>query len=408
VLLVFAVGPVVATYAWGLRQFTAGAEALAQYQNDRAREHLERCLYLWPDNPAVHLLLARVERRARHFNDAEQHLEVCRRQTDAQNRDAITLEWALLRASMGDLASVEESLQARLERRPAEAPLIWEGLAEGYRRTCRMPEALACLDIWGRYEPDNPHICYLRGELYTQVGSVTRMRDEFERVVEMDPDHDAARRRLARSLVLLGRYEEAGTHLRVLLAKTPGDVELETLLARAEHDLGQQAAAVQRLDAVLERDPDYAPALVERGRAAQTAGEYLAAERWLRRAVAIVPYDFDSQWALFQVLQGQGRTEEANAQRTVGQQVKDRRERINAIQSRELAAKQADPKLQCELGELLLGIGDRESAENWLLSALRLDPALPAAHAMLAELYRQKGDTDRAAMHRRAAGDGMR
>jgi tetratricopeptide (TPR) repeat protein len=388
---------------WAWYELRAGAQALDQFHNDSARAHLERCLRIWPGSADAHLLMARAERRARHFSEAEQHLDQCRQAAGHQENEAVALEWALLHAAMGDLRSVEESLLARLERRPAEAPLIWEALAEGYRRTCRMPEALACLDNWGYFEPDNAHIHFMRGELFIQAGALSRTRDEFQMVVDMDPDNDSARRRLASSLVQLGRYDAASDHLRTLLRKTPDDAELGTLLARAEHDLGRQADAVARLDAVLNQHPEYGPALRERGRAAATAGDHADAERWLRRAIAAMPYDYDAHVALQRALQAQGRGDEAKEQLAVAAQLKDRRERISAIQTRELATKQGDPKLQCELGQLLLETGQRPSAEGWLLSALRLDPTLADAHRALAELYQQQGDTARAAMHRRAA-----
>lgn len=392
-----------AAQAWAWYHFDAGTAAVAKYHNAAARAHLEHCLRVWPNNPAVHLLMARVERRARNFAEAEKHLDLCRQQSDPLASDPVALEWALLRAAMGDLSAVEESLQARLERRPAEAPLIWEALAEGYRRTLRAPEALACLDTWGFFEPNNAQVHVLRGELHTLLGDVSRMRDEFQCVVEMDPENDAARYSLAYSLVLLGRFEQADAHLRTLLRKSPDDRETLTLLARAEHGLGQQAAAIDRLEAVLRSHPDYGPALRERGRAALTAEDYVQAESWLRRAVAIIPNDYETQWALAEALRGQGRTAEAKAQRARAQEVNDRRERINAIQSRELATKQNDPKLQCELGKLLLANGQLEPAERWLLNALRLDPTLAATHTALAELYQQRGDSARAEAHRRAA-----
>ncbi len=75
---------------------------------------------------------------------------------------------------MGELAAVEEPLQARVLSRPAEAPLIWEALSAGYRRTCRMPDAVVCLNTWLHFDPDNVHAYFLRGEIYRQVGAIGR------------------------------------------------------------------------------------------------------------------------------------------------------------------------------------------------------------------------------------------
>ena len=62
-----------------------------------------------------------------------------------------------------------------------------------------------------------------------------------------------------------------------------------------------------------------------------------------------------------------------------------------------------DPGLHAELGEMLLQTGQRDSAEYWLLSALRIDPKLREAHAALARLYDEQGRAGEADQHRLAA-----
>ena len=49
---------------------------------------------------------------------------------------------------------------------PAQAALISEALAEGYQRTYRILDALACLNRWLEHEPDNPQALFLRGNVY--------------------------------------------------------------------------------------------------------------------------------------------------------------------------------------------------------------------------------------------------
>jgi tetratricopeptide (TPR) repeat protein len=305
---------------------------------------------------------------------------------------------------MGDLGSVKESLEARLLlARPGDGPLIWEALAEGYRRTYRMPEALHALDTWLAFQPDNVHVYYLRGELHRQVGALSRARDEYQRVVDMDARHDDGRRQLARCLVQIGHYREAAEHVELLLRKFPSDPQLGTLLARCQHDLGQRDEAIRVLDDVLRNDPTYGPALRERARIALAAEQYAHAENWLRKAQQALPNDYEVSFNLHHALQGLQRTAEAKTQLARAQHLKNRIERIHEIQTREMTLHPLASELHAELGELLLQNGQRESGERWLQSALQLDPSLRAAHAALAMLYDESGDTERAAQHRREA-----
>jgi hypothetical protein len=68
-----------------------------------------------------------------------------------------------------------------------------------------------------------------------------------------------------------------------------------------------------------------------------------------------------------------------------------------------MAQKPHDPALHAELGALLIEMGHAKVGENWLHSALRLEPACRPAHAALADLYQARGDSVRAAFHRRQA-----
>src|SRR5262245_13923949 len=118
-------------YAW--YHLRAGAKALDRYQISEAQRHLDACLAIWPNSTTAHLLACRAARRARQFDEAERHREACER-LEGSPSDAALLEWALLRACQGDLREVEEYLQTRVKKDAANAPLIFEALAEGYSR----------------------------------------------------------------------------------------------------------------------------------------------------------------------------------------------------------------------------------------------------------------------------------
>jgi predicted Zn-dependent protease len=399
-LLLLIVGGLGGRHLWAWYHYRAGSTALDAFHSDEARAHLDRSLAVWPDSVPTRLLAARAARRVQAFADAEKLLNECRR-PGGKAPDEVTLEWSLLQASMGNLGEVEEFLVARSEKNPAQAPLIWEALAEGYLRMYRVLDALACLDNWLQREPNNPQAWFLRGNVHQQVNAVQKYVDDYRRVLELDPGRGEARQPLAVGLVEVGRYQEALTHLEYARQRQPDDPEVLVRLARCRSGLGQGEQARDLLDRVLQAHPDNGPALRTLGEIDLQEGKPAEAEERLRQAVRVLPNDYRAQWSLYQALQRQqGKAAEAQAQLAQAEQLKERNERLAEIRTRKMSQDPHNPALHCELGTLLLSLGYKEIGERWLLSALNEKSDYAPAHKALAAFYEEQGDAEKAAYHR--------
>jgi tetratricopeptide (TPR) repeat protein len=386
-------------YLWGWYHWSAAQSALARYQATKAQRHLQFCQWLWPNSLAVHLLAARADRRAGDLEAARTHLQKCQRLEPTPSEEVV-LEWAMLHVAGGDLPKYEEYLQARVQTDPALAPLIWEALAVGYPRVCRIRDAMTCLEQWLTAEPDNVQALFLRGSLYRQLQVAQKYVPDLRRVVELDPERDDAREYLAGGLLEIGRFDEALGHLEHLLRRRPRDPELLVRLARCHNGLGHMKEARQLLDEVLAEHPDYGAALRAYGQITQQVGQLEEAERWFRRAGRVLPHDYAVEYGLYRVLEDEGKTAAAKEQLARTQELKDRLERLAEISQRKLSERPYDPALYYELGMLLISLGQEERGVGCLQTALRQDPNYQPAHAALADYYEKTKDEERAAYHR--------
>jgi tetratricopeptide (TPR) repeat protein len=386
---------------WAFYHFRAGRAALDKYHLAAARDHLKQCFEVWPSDPSTHLLAVRASRLAEDYEDAERHLKEVQRVQGVS--DTTSLEWAMLQAHYGDLDSVEIYLRTLLADGHPDSFFILDALTAAYVRMYRNSDALAGIEIWLDQQPDCIQALNYRGRIYQRLHAYRNAVDDFGKVVQTDPNRDNARLRLVGCLLEINQSKEAQQHAEELYRKRPADPEVIVSLANCYYSLGQFEEAAGLLDKLLDKDPDYAPALIGRGQIAlqtQKAGDAL---KYLKKAVETSPIDVRANHELYRCLEQLGMVKEAEEQHQKLLKVQKNVERLIEISTREMAKTPNDPALHTELGNLMITLAQEELGERWLLSALQKDPNYGPAHQSLADFYEKKGDRSKARQHREMA-----
>ena len=83
-------------------------------------------------------------------------------------------------------------------------------------------QAAIVLERADRLEPGKGSILEALGRAYFNSGQAERSRATFERLLDVDPSSAYGHFALGQSLKRLGRLTEAGTHLRLAVALSPG------------------------------------------------------------------------------------------------------------------------------------------------------------------------------------------
>jgi predicted Zn-dependent protease len=371
-----------------LHHFRAAQRASERHKLREARRHLEKCLRAWPSRAEVHLLTARVARRAGDLDDADRHLHECER-LDNGRSEALKLEAILLQTQAGDFSpQMERHLLAQAGQNDDEAPLILEALAHGYAETLRLPAALQCLNRVVEQQPDNGVALALRGWVKERQSKYDAVND-YRLALELDPNDEQTRLRLAESLFTFGRPEQAALEFTTLARSGVFSDEVRLGLARCHAQRGELAAAEEELDALLADAPGHVGALCERGRLALEADQGALAEGCLRRALAQEPTDRDANHLLFQALRQQGKEDAAREQQEQTRRVLADLKRIGEIYNVDMPNRPRDPALHCELGVLYLRYGKDKLGVHWLRSALRENPNYEPARRAL-DKYNQR------------------
>lgn len=389
-------------HAWALYHFRAAISALDRYHPDQARVELARCQLVWGNWPAVRLLAARAAWQDNDFIASYDQLREAQRLLGNATEET-AFEWALIQAAAGNFAEVEEYLQKRAEQAPEQAPVVWEALIEGYLRVFRAPDAMACVNLWLRKQPENIRALELRGKTFVTGKGIVRGAEEYRKVLAIDPSRKQTRWQLITCLLNLGSYDEAISHLEMFARESPQDPEIAARLARCYLMTQRAEEARTLLDAALAKHPDHGLCLRIRGQLALGQKQAAEAESYLVRAAELLPEDYQTQWLLFEALRQQGKQDEAKRQQVKADEVKDRAERIGELQSRKLAEQPLDPSLHYEMGLLLWRTGQLEAGEQWMLRALALDPDHTRAHAALADHYERLGNKTLSDQHRKLA-----
>lgn len=388
-----AVGGVVArphVRAWHHRR--AARLELQRYHTSEAIHHLLICRDIWPRDAETLLLSARAARRAQVYGDAERLLHIYR---EVRGRDqAYTFEQLLL-AAESRVDEVSEACWKGLEEGRYDAPLLMEALTTGYLRQYRLGQARLCLDRWKREQPGNPQAFYLEGLLNLDyLHDSSHAVASYRRAVELDAGHKDARLGLAVALLMDKNTAAAAEQFERLLQSQPDNARVQVGLAECLDDLGRTDEAMRLLNDVLSRQPQLPSALSLRGQLAVKHGQWSEGAETLRQALRRNPLDHRALYSLILCLERSGKEDEARQHRRRLQQMEDDTARFHEIVTKEIAERPRDPALHCTLGQLLLRGGQREEGIRWLQNALRLDPRYAPARQALEEFRRQsKGES---------------
>jgi predicted Zn-dependent protease len=390
--------------AWGYYRaeshYRGAVRALDRLDFTEAQAHLRLSLR-WRENPDVRFLLARTARRAGHYEEADQQLDIYEKEKGSIP-EAIDLERALQRAQRGSLEGAEKPLFYYVANNHPDAVLIMEALSQGYIQAYRLPQALRFLRMWLKREPDNALALFWRGYVLEMLKSPQEALKDYRRVVEVDPTNELARLSLANLLVKESHPREALEHFELLLKNDSGNPAKVLGMVRCQMALGRGEEIRKELQEVVNRYPRNVQALYLLGKLDFDGKKPREAEPWLRKAVLRAPYEPLAVYHLAQCLKQLKKDKEAK-------EYLDRFNKIDRALKKlsELTKKMVfDPQnadLRFQAGKIFLDNQQDVEGLRWLSSALKEVPNHRPTHTLLANYYRQHKQPDLAARHERIA-----
>lgn len=306
---------------------------------------------------------------------------------------------ALQDARAGQFAEAEPVLREALARNPDDVDVL-DGLARGYLAADRPLEAEPCLSELIRLRPSSAEYLRLRWNTYRKLKQWEPAYADARRLLELDPADEDLRRKTMFESFTAGHFADAEDLCRGLLVKYPGDRKLTGMMAVIRRARGDDAGAGQILDELIRTDPNDYASLQTRGILYDETGHPDQAVPLLRRV-------FDEDPALrrpagYQLALALGKVGKAAEAQQVLTEV--RRLQDVEIASEAMKTQPDNLALHVQLAEDLLRAGHTNDGLAILDQVLRRDPNFAPAHRALAAHFERAGNTERAAEHRRRAG----
>jgi tetratricopeptide (TPR) repeat protein len=383
---------ILGTSLYDRHQYQAAIQALDGFDLDQAQEHLTKFLKHKPRDSGALLLAARTARRRGDLQAFNDHLHAYEQIQGAT--PAGDLEKQLLQAQEGALTQVEKSLRGKVDVDGQNSLLILEALGRGNVIAVHLPEAIDDLNQLLKKQPSNYLALYWRGKAWENWNQFEKAVENYEKALAIRPEFDQARQGYADSLNRIGRVREAVGQYDLLRRRQPDNSTIALSLAGCWEDLAQPGIALELVDDLLAKDPEYVPALVERGRIELRGGYFDKANYYLARALQSAPNDRDALFVKWLCLESQGKSEEAAACKSRLEEIQKKKTHKAAL-LRQVIRTPHDPAVRYELGMIYMSDGDDVQASHWLRTALAEDPKYLPARAALAKVEKRLSSADR-------------
>jgi tetratricopeptide (TPR) repeat protein len=387
----------------GARHWRQAQEAIDRYDLTHAREHLEKCLAIWPSSGETEFLMARTCRRAGDLDAARDHLQTAKRLNWVPQQ--IQLESHLIHAQIRLEPWVEEKLRGFLQDGHPEERYILEALVMGCLQGNLFKRALEWTTVWVEHHPDDWEAHYWNGSALEAGLAFEKAAKEFEKAIALNSENPGLHFHLAQAYWLNGRAGDALLHFQEYVQSRPDNPAALLGLARCHQAEGLPEEARQTLRKLFDLHPDDAGGLLLEAKLALEEDNFPAAKEWLEKALQSDPYDREANQDMARVLrheatalENENRKQEAERKKQLAERYEKRDQEIAAATNRiaeivrELMQRPANAALLTEAGATLMSMGRNDEAFRWLIGAWMLDPNHQPAKEALAKCLRRLGD----------------
>lgn len=319
--------------------------------------HAKWLLGLLPDNLSAHRALADAYLQVGSWNLARHEFERILRLSPTDDEAARRLDVLLLGEDPGAVDRIESASTVEADR-----------LAESWRSAVRS------------HGVGFGHVMVCRELLVQEMWALAARHCEVG--LQYLPDLPDAHGQMGLALMQLGRMEEAWVHLRQSVQLAPDSPQAHQSLGLYYRRRSEAHQARLAFEKAYDLDPGNPAVSLQIAQSWEMEGQYLAAEVWLRHAVALRPEDAE-MW-------------EALATFYVEHGTESGLEGVTATQVLLELAPFA-PSAHYLRARAALQVGDLDTARRCLKRAVELDPALAEAYLQLGWLWAELGEDEAAA-----------
>ena len=306
-------------------------------------------------------------------------------------------------ANAGRFAEAAPLLRRSLERHPVDLEVI-RSLWKGWSASGNVDEAENMLGRWCVLRPRDVEPFDEQMKLRLNSRRFPEAYQDGLHLLELTPENERIRLSVAKLANILGNLNDAENQCTQLLKRQTRNVELDYLYADVLQQQGRGDEAVPFLREVLSIRSDHGQGLLLLARIHQDADEFGKSVPLLEKVIAL---DSDSEQRRG-TLQIPARYYLGRAYHQLGR-LKEAERLIADMQWRqslELWNKYDQlqtPGLYLDLAINMVGVGKTDEAIEMMEALLKKEPAFAPGHEFLVSCYEQKGQSEKAAEHRRLA-----
>ncbi len=277
-----------------------------------SRDALRAALEEHPEHPRLNAFYARlVEARTGRLEAAKKRLE------EALARDPFLVAGYRILGEvqnrLGDAQGAVDTYRAGLEHIPddpdlhARLGLLLADLGGGTETERHLSEAIRLSPVF------RADLHAARGGWLAEHGRLEEAQLEYEKVLEMEPDHPGARNNRAVAYYQTGRQEEAIAELEAVIARFPEHADSYNNLAAIAIHRRDWKTVERRARQALDRDPTMAEAWNNLGVGLEEQNDADGAEAAYRKALELTAEYWQARFNLGVLLRKSRRHQEAEA-----------------------------------------------------------------------------------------------